>query len=262
MNPQTTVVDMLKTPISVQFADAKELFTPQTIATTPYILLLEATPDEATIPTCIDFNLSLSAIQKNAANLELYRVYIIKQIQLQLGVQGAALYTVRLLGAEGKVALAFPYLAKQIFDDLAKGLVPERMQGVEKEQAKEGEGSLAKEGVLMQQDIRLFSGKKAKIAQNETQKKEKNLFCLRLLFVFVSEPLGWRHKRTFFSLGDKNELFSLFFPFLQSKCPHGTRVRNNAENNNHKWLQRITYVPSLLLRLPRLPPFSVQFLRT
>ena len=72
MNPQTTVVDMLKTPISVQFADAKELFTPQTIAITPYILLSEATPDEATIPTCIDFNLSLSAIQKNAENLELY----------------------------------------------------------------------------------------------------------------------------------------------------------------------------------------------
>ena len=137
---------MLKTPISVQFVDAKELFTAQTIAITPYILLSEATPDEATIPTCIDFNLSLSAIQENAENLELYREYIIKQIQLRLGVQGAAMYTVRLLGAEGKVALAFPSLAKQIFDDLVKGLVPERIQGVEKEQAKEGGGSLAKEG--------------------------------------------------------------------------------------------------------------------
>ena len=191
MNPQTTVVDMLKTPISVQFADAKELFTPQTIAITPYIRLSEATPDEATIPTCIDFNLSLSAIQENAGNLELYREYIIKQIQLRLGVQGAAIYTVRLLGAEGKVALAFPSLAKQIFDDLAKGLVPERIQGVEKEQAKEGEGSLAKEGVLMQQDICLFSGKKAKIAQNETQKKarEQPIQKRRKVVKKVKEPM-------------------------------------------------------------------------
>ena len=90
---------MLKTPISVQFVDVTELFTWR-LSLSPYILLSEAMPDEATIPACIDFNLSISHSEENTANLELYREYIITQINLRLGVQGAALYTVRLLGAD------------------------------------------------------------------------------------------------------------------------------------------------------------------
>ena len=72
-----------------------------------------------------------------------------------------------------------------------KRLVPERVQGVKKEQAKEGEGGLAKDGVLLQQDICLFLGKKAKIAPNETQEKarEQPIQKKRKVVKKVKEPM-------------------------------------------------------------------------
>ena len=82
---------MTKEPSIVSFTDAKELFFSATIAVNPFVFLLlaDAPPDDATIPTCIDFGLSLNAVQENVEDLELYRSFILKQMMLRLGVQGA-----------------------------------------------------------------------------------------------------------------------------------------------------------------------------
>ena len=98
MNSPTAIVDMSREPVIVSFMDAKELFSPATIAVNPFLLLADATPDEATIPTCVDFGISLSAVQENAGDLDLYRAFVAKQMMLKMSVQGAVVYVVNLLG--------------------------------------------------------------------------------------------------------------------------------------------------------------------
>jgi hypothetical protein len=124
MNSLAALVDMSQAPTTISCVDAKELISAETIAVNQFLMLAEATPDEATIPTCVDFGFSLSSIQENAADLDLYRAFIVKQIAFRWGTQGAAIYTVKLLGPEDRVALAFPSLAKAILDEQSKKLVP------------------------------------------------------------------------------------------------------------------------------------------
>ena len=54
---QTSIVDMEAEPIILSFSDAKELFCAESVAVNPYLLLVNAKPDDATIPACLDFNL-------------------------------------------------------------------------------------------------------------------------------------------------------------------------------------------------------------
>ena len=61
MNSQRAIVDMAKEPIIISFIDAKELFSPGTIAVNPFLLLADASSDCATIQMCIDFSFSLTA---------------------------------------------------------------------------------------------------------------------------------------------------------------------------------------------------------
>jgi hypothetical protein len=77
----------------------------------------EAKPDDVAIQASIDFNISISAVMENASDLDLFRTFITKQMKLRMGVQGALVYGVKLMGKEGALALAFPSLAKQILDD-------------------------------------------------------------------------------------------------------------------------------------------------
>ena len=170
MNSLAALVDMSQAPITISCVDAKELISAETIAVNQFLMLAEATPDEATIPTCVDFGFSLSSIQENAADLDLYRAFIVKQIALRWGTQGAAIYTVKLLGPEGRVALAFPSLAKAILDEQATKLVPPLLRLACRETETSGP---VKEGGLLQQDIRLFSGKKTKQQGKEAPQMQK-----------------------------------------------------------------------------------------
>ena len=171
MNPQqTSIVDMEAEPILLSFSDAKELFCPETIAVNPYLLLVNAKPDDATIPACVDFNLILSSVMENVGDAEAYRGFIVKQIQLRLGVPGALIHAVKLRGQEGGVALAFPSLVVEILKlkaasrqsaAAAKGLKEKEAPVIEA-----GDTTGVKEGTLQQLDIRQFSGKR----KGETKK--------------------------------------------------------------------------------------------
>ena len=105
---------MTRVPVLIPFSDAGELFNPRTIAISPYQLLSEAKPDDIAVYASIDFNVSISAVMENASDMDLFHAFITKQMKLRIGVQGALVYGVKLLGKEGALALAFPSLAKQI----------------------------------------------------------------------------------------------------------------------------------------------------
>ena len=104
--------------------------------------------------------------------MDLFRAFITKQMKLRMGVQGALVYGVKLLGKEGALALAFPSLAKQILDDRRHKEETKTSQegmkgkgsatdGAGIQEGKEaGEVAGGKEGVLLQSDIRKFSAKK------------------------------------------------------------------------------------------------------
>ena len=183
MNSQTMLVDINRELVSLTFSDAKDLFSPQSIAITPFLLLADAKPDDATIIACVDLGLSVSAVQENADDLDVYRSYIARQFALKMSVQGAQVYAVKLLGGEGATAVAFPSLANTILENRRQG--KELLEG--KQRAEEG-GSTTKsqevgemltagrEGSLLQLDIRQFSGKRTpKAKEARSIVKELNI---------------------------------------------------------------------------------------
>ena len=162
------IVDLNRELVPLTYSDAKDLFSPQLIAITPFMLLADAKPDDATIVACVDLGLSVSAVQENADELEVYRAYIARQFALKMSVQGAQVFAVKLLGGEGATVLAFPSLAKTVLE--SRKQEKERREG--KQRAEEGGSTtkdqevgetlaVGKEGALLQSDIRQFSGKKA-----------------------------------------------------------------------------------------------------
>lgn len=167
MNSQTMIVDLNRELVPLTYSDAKDLFSPQLIAITPFMLLVDAKPDDATIVACVDLGLSVSAVQENADELEVYRAYIARQFALKMSVQGAQVFAVKLLGGDGATVLAFPSLAKTVLE--SRKQEKERREG--KQSAEEGGSTknqevgetlaVGKEGPLLQSDIRQFSGKKA-----------------------------------------------------------------------------------------------------
>ena len=183
MNSQTMLVDINRELVSLTFSDAKDLFNPQSIAITPFLLLADAKPDDATIIACVDLGLSVSAVQENVDELDVYRSYIARQFALKMSVQGAQVYAVKLLGGEGATAVAFPSLANTILENRRQG--KELLEG--KQRAEEG-GSTTKsqevgetltagrEGSLLQSDIRQFLGKRTpKAKEARSIVKELNI---------------------------------------------------------------------------------------
>ena len=102
------IVDLNRELVPLTYSDAKDLFSPQLIAITPFMLLADAKPDDATIVACVDLGLSVSAVQENADELEVYRAYIARQFALKMSVLGAQVFAVKLLGGEGATVPAFP----------------------------------------------------------------------------------------------------------------------------------------------------------
>jgi len=171
MNSLAALVDMSQAPITISYVDAKELISAEISAVNQFLMLAEATPDEATIPTCVDFGFCLSSIQENAADLDLYRAFIVKQIALRWGTQGAAIYTVKLLGPEGRVALAFPSLVKAILDEQAKKLVPLQLKLAGKETET---GVPVKEGVCSSKTSGCSRARRQNCREKKLRRRKKN----------------------------------------------------------------------------------------
>ena len=90
--------------------DAKELITAETIAVNQFLVLAETTTDEATILTCVDFGFSLSLIQVNAADLDLYSVHC-EADSSSLGNSGSGdLQCCKAAGASGQGGIGFSFL--------------------------------------------------------------------------------------------------------------------------------------------------------
>ena len=197
MNSPTAIVDMSREPVIVSFMDAKELFSPATIAVNPFLLLADATPDEATIPTCVDFGISLSAVQENAGDLDLYRAFVAKQMMLKMSVQGAVVYVVKLLGKEGSMALAFPSLVKQLLEEKKRCAEvaeakepPKEVEGLGEQAGKKEASDTQQQGTLQQSDIRQFSKKKqgSKEKAPRSEVKGKQILKKRAVDKKVKEP--------------------------------------------------------------------------